>query len=168
MKKKEENNNKVLKENQINLLEKNVDFDENIYFNHYFSVFGRLDYENPINERAIPYIMSREFCYSYFEVRKNIKSANKETITQIKGRIKQFSGSTDSKFNMIFLDNVKSYSEIIGMEETKNILVPVLAKIVEDKIDVKIHFLKVLDLNFMRYLGAIGDYGMCILRQNSW
>ena len=40
MKKKEENNNKVLKENQINLLEKNVDFDENIYFNHYFSVFG--------------------------------------------------------------------------------------------------------------------------------
>ncbi len=166
MKKKEENNNKVLKENQINLLEKNVDFDENIYFNHYFSVFGRLDYENPINERAIPYIMSREFCYSYFEVRKNIKSANKETITQIKGRIKQFSGSTDSKFNMIFLDNVKSYSEIIGMEETKNILVPVLAKIVEDKIDVKIHFLKVLHLNFIDYLCSIGDEGISILRQN--
>ena len=166
MKKKEENNNKVLKENQINLLEKNVDFDENIYFNHYFSVFGKLDFENPINERTIPYIMSREFCYSYFEVRKNIKSASKETITQIKGRIKQFSSSIDSKFNIIFLDNIKSYSEIIGIEETKNILVPVLAKVVEDKIDVKIHFLKVLHLNFIDYLCSIGDEGISILRQN--
>ena len=168
MKKKEQNNNnnKNFKENQINLLEKNVDFDENIYFNHYFSVFGRLDFENPMNERTIPYIMSREFCYSYFEVRKNIKSANKETVTQIKGRIKQFSGSTDAKFNMIFLDNIKSYSEIIGIEETKNILVPVLAKIVEDKLDVKIHFLKVLHLNFIDYLSSIGDEGISILRQN--
>ena len=167
MKKKEgNNNNKDLKKNQINLLEKNVDFDENIYFNHYFSVFGRLDFENPINERTIPYIMSREFLYSYFEVRKNIKSASKETITQIKGRIKQFSGSTDTKFNMIFLDNIKSYSEIIGIEETKNILVPVLAKIVDEKTDVKIHFLKVLHLNFIDYLCSIGDEGINILRQN--
>ena len=166
MKKKVENDNKVLKEKQINLLEKNVDFDEKIYFNHYFSVFSRLEFENPINEITIPYIMSREFCYSYFEVRKNIKSASKETITQIKGRIKQFSGSTDIQFNMIFLDNIKSYSEIIGMEETKNILVPVLAKIVEDKTDVKIHFLKVLHLNFIDYLCSIGDEGISILRQN--
>ena len=166
--KKPINNNPITipKNNKINLLETNIDFDEIIYFNHYSSVFGKLDFENPINEIQVPYLMSREYCYSYFEVRKNIKAANKESIPQILGRIKQFSSSLDPKFNMIFLDNIKSYSEILGIEQTKNILIPVFAKIMVDKIDVKIHFLKVLQLNFIDYLCSIGDEGISILRQN--
>ena len=148
------------------MLETNIDFDENIYFNHYCSVFGKFDFESPVNERQIPCLMSREFLYSYFEVRQNITIASKETIPQIIGRIKQFSNSLDSKFNMTFFDNMKYYSEILGLEETKNQLIPVLVKIVLDKIDVKIHFLKVLHQNFIDYLSSMGDEGINILRQN--
>ena len=167
--KNKENINKikeVVKTSKINLLEINNDFDENIYFNHYFSVFGKFDFEFPIIERQIPCLMSREFLYSYFEVRQNITTASKETIPQIIGRIKQFSNSLDPKFNMTFLDNIKSYSEILGLEETKNQLIPVLVKIVLDKTDVKIHFLKVLHQNFIDYLCSLGDEGINILRQN--
>ena len=90
---KEKGKNKKLKKEekktQINLLETNVDYDENIYFNHYFSVFNKMEFENPINDRQIPNLMSCEFLYSYFEVRKTIKVASKESKTQIIGRIKQ-------------------------------------------------------------------------------
>ena len=162
-------NNKLKKEEKkttINLLETNVDYDENIYFNHYFSVFNKLEFENPINDRQIPNLMSCEFLYSYFEVRKTIKVASKETKTQIIGRIKQFGNSLDQKFNMAFLDNIKSYSEILGIEKTKDILIPVLVKITVDKTDVKIHFLQVLHQNFVDYLCSLGDEGIDILRQN--
>ena len=167
MKNKENHKSKeAIKTPQINLLETNIDFDENIYFNHYFSAFGKLDFKSPITERQIPYLMSSEFLYSYFEVKQNIKPAIKETIPQIIGRIKQFSNSLDPKFNMAFFDNIKSYSEILGLEETKNKLIPVLVKIVVDKTDVKIHFLKVLHQNFIDYLCSLGDEGINILRQN--
>jgi len=167
--KKNENSNKtkiIEKKPKVNLLEKNVDFDENIYFNHYYSVFTKLEYESPIIDKYIPFLMSSEFKYSYFEVRQNIKPANKETITQIKGRIKQFANSLDPKFNMIFYDNIKSYAEILGIEETQNSLIPVLVKVVEDKTDVKIHFLEILHEHFIDYLCSLGDEGIYILRQN--
>ena len=164
MKKKKDTKN--TKKEQFSLIETNVDFDESIYFNHYLSVYGRMDFKEIISDKAYPCIMSHEFCYSYFEETKTIKVASKETIPQIIGRIKQFSGSSDIKFGTIFLDNIKSYSEILGMEQTKNILVPVLAKIVEDDIEIKIHFLKVLHLNFIDYLCSIGDDGINILRQS--
>ena len=67
---------------------------------------------------------------------------------------------------MTFFDNLKSYSEILGLEEAINQLIPVLVKIVLDKIDVKIHFLKVLYQNFIYYLSSIGDEGINILKQN--
>ena len=155
-----------IKKPYLDLLETNIDFDENIYFNHYFSVFGKLEFEFPIKDKQIPYIMSREFLYSCYEVRKNIKPASNESIMQIKGRIKQFSNSLDQKFNILFLDNIKSYTEMLGIEETKNILIPVLVKIVLDKTDVKIHFLKILYQDYIDYLCSLGDEGINILRQN--
>ena len=128
----------------LNLLEKDVKFDENIYFNHYLHTFSRLEFNSPISQKTIPYMMSQEFSYSYFEVYKNIKPAIKETIPQIIGRIKQFSNSKDDKFNMAFLDNIQAYSEILGMKQTSDILLPVLTRVVDENIEIKIHFLKVL------------------------
>ena len=149
----------------LNLLETNVNFDENFYFNHYLSAFNKLEFNSPINNATIPYMMSQEFSYSYFEVFKNIKPAIKETIPQILGRIKQFSNSNDDKFNMAFLDNIQAYSEILGMKQTQDILIPVLARVVDEKIEVKIHFLKVLYQNFVDYLCSIGDEGIYLLRE---
>ena len=160
------NPNEIQKEElNLNLLETNVNFDENFYFNHYLSAFNKLEFNSPISNATIPYMMSQEFSYSYFEVFKNIKPAIKETIPQIIGRIKQFSNSNDDKFNMAFLDNIQAYSEILGMKQTQDILIPVLARVVDEKIDVKIHFLKVLYQNFVDYLCSIGDEGIYLLRE---
>ncbi len=160
------NQNENQKEDyNLNLLETNVNFDENFYFNHYLSAFNKLEFNSPINNATIPYIMSQEFSYSYFEVFKNIKPAIKETIPQILGRIKQFSNSNDDKFNIAFLDNIQAYSEILGMKQTQDILIPVLARVVDEKIEVKIHFLKVLYQNFVDYLCSIGDEGIYLLRE---
>jgi hypothetical protein len=163
---KKKNLKEVTKKLDLNLLETNVDFDENFYFNHYFSVFGKLEFKNPITDKNIPYIMSREFLNSCFEVRKNIQPASKESIIQIKARIKQFSNSIEPKFGIQFLDNLKSYTEMLGIEETKNILIPVLVKIVLDKTEVKIHFLEVLKEDYIDYLCSLGDEGVDIARQN--
>ena len=110
-------------------------------------------------------MMSQEFSYSYFEVFKNIKPAIKETIPQIIGRIKQFSNSKDDKFNMAFLDNIQAYSEMLGIKQTEDILLPVLTRVVDEKIEVKIHFLKILYQNFVDYLCSIGDEGVFLLRE---
>ena len=160
------NENLIKNENyNLNLLETNVNFDENFYFNHYLSAFNKIEFNSPIDQKTIPYMMSQEFSYSYFEVYKNIKPAIKETIPQIIGRIKQFSNSKDDKFNMTFLDNIQAYSEILGMKQTQDILLPVLTRVVDEKIEIKIHFLKVLYQNFVDYLCSIGDEGIIILRE---
>ena len=124
-----EKQNEIENENyNIEFLEKNVFFDENIYFIHYLSNSRKMDFNDPIDKKLIPYIMSQEFSYSYFEVFKDIKPAIKETIPQILGRIKQFQNSKDEKFNMVFLDNIQAYAESIGLKQTQDYLIPVLTK----------------------------------------
>ena len=150
----------------INLLEKNVYFDENIYFIHYLSNSRKMDFNDPINKKEeIPYIMSQEFSYSYFEVFKDIKPAIKETIPQIMGRIKQFQNSKNEKFNIAFLDNIQAYAEILGLKQTQDYLLPVLTRVVDEKIEIKIHFLEVLYQGFVDYLCSIGDEGVYLLRE---
>ena len=81
------------------------------------------------------------------------------------GHIKQFSNSHDTNFILNFLENIKTYAEIIGMKNTSNILVPALAKIVDESYHVKIQFLKSL-LPFIDYLCSNGDEGILLLKNN--
>ena len=124
-----------------------------------------MEVEPIITGKAFPYIMSREFLYSYFEDKKNYKVGIKETYPQILGRVKQFMNSNDDNFNKIFLDNIKSYIEILGKEKTETIIIPVLSKIVEDKIGTKIYFFKILE-SFIEYLYNLGEEGIEIIKNN--
>ena len=104
---KEESNEKAeLK--LLDLNEQNEEFDENLHFNHYYLAQRQMDLEPIITGNAFPYIMSREFLYSYFEDKKNYKNATNETYPQILGRVKQFTNSNDDNFNKIFLNNIKN------------------------------------------------------------
>ena len=167
----EEEDNTKKEENKIedmklyDLKEENNEFDENIYFNHYYLAQRVMAIEPKINGRAIPYIMSREFLYSCFEDKKNYKLAKNETYQQILGRVKQFMNSNDDNFNKIFLDNITSYTEILGKEKSETIIIPVLSKIVEDKINTKIYFLKVLE-SYIEYLYKLGEEGIEIIKNN--
>ena len=62
--------------------------------------------------------MIREFLFSYFEEKRINREADKESITQILGHIKQFSNSHDIKFIINFLQNIKTYAEMIGIKNT--------------------------------------------------
>ena len=124
-----------------------------------------MEVEPVITGKVFPYIMSREFLYSYFEDKKNYKVGKKETYPQILGRVKQFMNSNDDNFNKIFLDNIKSYTEILGREKSETIIIPVLSKIVEDKINTKIYFLKILQ-SYIEYLYNLGEEGIEIIKNN--
>ena len=181
IKKKEENNieengkNKISNLDNINninepqdklsLLNKNTEFDEIIYFSNYFSVFRKIEFSDPISPESTPYIMSREFLYSYFEDKRIIKTTSQETKTQVLGRIKQYSITRDDKFTKFFLDNMDSYAEIIGLESTSNLLLPALAKIVDETVAVKVYFLKKLS-PLIDYLTSQGDEGINLLKKN--
>ena len=147
------------------IFELNKEFDESIYFNHHYTALRKLNVEKPISQTTIPFLMVREFLFSYFEEKMITKEADKETITQILGHIKQFSSSHDLGFIRNFLDNIKTYAEIIGIKNTSDILVPALAKIVDEPLNVKIKFLENL-LPFIDYLCSNGDEGINILKNN--
>lgn len=157
------NKNEELK--LLDLNEQNEEFDENLHFNHYYLAQRQMDLEPIITGNAFPYIMSREFLYSYFEDKKNYKNATNETYPQILGRVKQFTNSNDDNFNKIFLNNIKKYTEFLGKEKSSTIIIPVLSKIVGDKINTKIHFLKVLE-TYIEYLKDMGEDGLLIIKNN--
>ena len=153
------------KKNKYNLMELNVEFDEILYFNNYFSVFRKIEFENPINQNSFPYLISREFNYSYFEDKRIIKSTSQETKNQIIGRIKQFSITRDDKFTKFFLDNMNYYAEAIGLDDTSNFLLPALAKIVDETVAVKVYFLKKIS-TLIDFLSSNGDEGVNLLKKN--
>ena len=149
----------------LKLSEINSEFEENIYFNHYFSIFHKIEFSNNIASNEIPYIMSREFLYSYFEDRLYRKTPSEETKMQIIGKIKQYSTSHNQKFNKIFLENYDFYAEIIGIEKTSNLLIPSLARIVDETVAMKIIFLRTLS-KFIDYLNKNDDIGIYLLKNN--
>ena len=145
--------------------EKNMEFDENIFFNHYFLTMRKFQYEPTINGDSIPYIMAPEFLNANIMNKKNIQDATKETIHQILGRIKQFTNSKEDNFNKLFLKNIKSYTEILGIEKASTILFPLFYKILEDKINTKIEFAKNL-LPLIDFLYFHGNEGIKIIENS--
>ena len=147
------------------LVEVNTEFNENIYFNHFYLAQRELDFEpKPIGD-VIPYMMSRDFLYSYFEDKKNYKNSVNETYPQILGRVKQFMNSNDDNFNKIFLDHITYYWDVLGKQNSESIIIPVLSKIVEDKIGTRIYFLKMLK-DFLVFLEQIGEDGIITIKTN--
>ena len=158
---KSENNKK-----ETSLYEINTEFDESISFSHYCSLYRKfgVDKQKPKID-YIPFIMTVEFTYSYTEELRASKEVDKQSIETITGYIKKFSNSRDEKYNKTFLENIKTFSEIIGIEKTSNLLIPALARIVDDSFVMKNQFLKVL-LPFIDYLCSNGDEGVKILKNN--
>ena len=73
--------------------------------------------------------------------------------------------SNDDNFNKIFLDHITSYWDVLGKKNSETIIIPVLSKIVEDKIGKRIYFLKMLK-DFLVFLKQIGHDGIIIIKTN--
>ena len=123
----------------------NTEFDESISFSNYCAIYRKFGVQKQKPKiDYIPFIMTLEFTYSYSEELRASKEIDKQSIENITSYIKKFSNSTDEKYNKTFLDNIKTFSEIIGIERTSNLLIPALARIVDDSFSLKKHFLKIL------------------------
>ena len=133
------------------LLEINTEFDENISFSHYCSTYRKFSFDKDEPKfDFIPFIMTVEFSYSYSEDLRVTREVDRQSIDTIIGYTKKFSNSNDEKYNKTFLDNIKTFSEVIGIEKTSNILIPAL---------------KIL-LPFIDFLCSNGDEGINILKNN--
>ena len=47
------------------IMELNKEFDESIYFNHHYTALRNLYVEKPISSATIPFLMTKEFLFSY-------------------------------------------------------------------------------------------------------
>ena len=104
---------------QTRLLEINTEFDESISFSHFCSIYRRFCVEKQKPKiDYIPFIMTVEFNYTYAEELRPTKEVDKQSIENIISYIKKFTNSKDEKYNKTFLDNIKTFSEIIGIEKT--------------------------------------------------
>ena len=145
---KSENNKKW-----SNLLEINTEFDENISFSHYCSKYRKFGVETQKPKLDyFPFIMTLEFTYSYSEEIRTSKIVDKQSIDTIISYIKKFTNSKDEKYIKTFLDNTKTFSEIIGIEKTSNLLIPALARIVDDAFILKNHFLSAFQIGYCRII----------------
>ena len=145
-------------------LEMNKEFDENLVFSHFFNTFHYLEFENN-NSNQNPFLIYKEFNYGYFEEITLIKEPTKVSLNIILGHIKKFSTSSDIEFKKNFIDNIQLYSDSIGIENTNNSLIPSLARIIDESLELKIIFLKNL-IPFIDLLSTQGDIGYKIINDN--
>ena len=145
-------------------LEMNTEFDESINFSHYFSVYR--DFASADESTLpFPFLTNLEYMFSYFDDIRPIKEPHKESTESIKGRIKQFASSKDDNVKKQFLDNLRIYAETLGMETTSYLLIPALAKIVDESLAIKLKFLQV-NLEFIDFLCENGSDGYNIIKNN--
>ena len=145
-------------------LEMNTEFDEKIVFSHFFNTFHYLEFDND-NTNPNPFLIYKEFNYGYFEEIKLIKESKKVSLNIVLGHIKKFSTSSEIEFKKNFIENIQLYSDSIGIENTNILLIPSLAKILDESYELKIIFLKNL-IPFIDSLSSNGDIGYKILNDN--
>jgi hypothetical protein len=65
------------------------------------------------------------------KILKSSDAINKDNLHNIRIIIKQFVTTDDSNFKLLFLDNLSSYIEKMGLENSADLIVPILLKIVK-------------------------------------
>lgn len=93
--------------------------------------------ENQKNLKDFPLLVNNEFILGFgstvpIEEDKNLNDLNnKEMLQTVITRVRQFASNNDNAFKQLFLDNLTSYSQKVGLENSVDIIIPVLSKIVK-------------------------------------
>ena len=116
-----------------------VNFDEVITFNHTYLKFRLFDgFLQKIEE--IPFLMNNEFILSgnlYIIIlgnlsfdEKSFDHNNKDLLKQVKTKVNTFLFDGDITFKSVFIENLGFYAKEIGFENTIDILLPLVTKLV--------------------------------------
>ena len=116
-------------------------FDENITFIHNYLALRRFDQIKTQKLEEFPVLMNQEFIFggnsifylvtSPFDDKNVSGSNNKEILQLVKSRVNSFlTNPNDINFRLLFMDNFVNYSKEIGFENTIDLILPCINKIV--------------------------------------
>lgn len=116
-------------------------FDENITFIHNYLALRRFDQIKNQKLEEFPVLMNQEFIFggnlsiylvtSPFDEKNVSGSNNKEILQLVKSRVNSFlTNPNDINFRLLFMDNFVNYSKEIGFENTIDLILPCINKIV--------------------------------------
>ena len=72
------------------IMELNKEFDESIYFNHHYTALRNLYVEKPISSATIPFLMTKEFLFSYYEEKMTENDDLKEKLLKCLERVTKY------------------------------------------------------------------------------
>jgi rRNA pseudouridine-1189 N-methylase Emg1 (Nep1/Mra1 family) len=144
-----------------------LNFDEIITFNHSYRKYHLFDgFLTSTKIEEFPFLMNHEFLLAgnqNFDEKSFSSMNNKEILQLIKSRVQNYLSEGDINFKMLFIESIPNYAKEIGFESTVDLILPIVAKIPEEKDNVKIKFLQNLK-KFVEYLVENGEEGYKISR----
>lgn len=113
-----------------------INYDESVSFIHTYDYLKKFE-DKVQGKNEFPLLINHEFILnngsgnSSIEGDNNLTDLNnKEMVHTVIARVKQFATTNDNTFKQLFLDNIKTYTQKLGLENTVDLLVPVLHTIV--------------------------------------
>jgi hypothetical protein len=114
-----------------------TEFDETIDFYHSFDILRKFRFEPKGKDTAFPLLTNNEFIFAGLSTQSIesdkdflINLDRKELLPTVMTRVKQFAVTNDANFRVLFLENLSSYAEKIGLESCIDLIMPVLTRIV--------------------------------------
>lgn len=127
------NNKNKTNLNLLNILifSDEVNFDEIITFNHTYLKFRLFDGLDQKTEE-FPFLMNNEFILAgnFIFDEKGFDHNNKDLLKQVKNKVNSFMTDGDITFKSIFLENLGFYAREIGFENSIDLLLPLVNKLV--------------------------------------
>lgn len=143
-------------------------YDEWIAF-HYSKNYLKIFRDGIDLNDEFPLLINHEFILANgtsgpIEGDKNLNDlSNKELLQTVLNRVKQFSLDADRSFKLIFLENLTSYAEKIGLESTIDILIPILSRIPDEVYSIKLKFLENFK-GFLEFIAMNKDKGYQVIK----
>ena len=143
-----------------------TNFDELISFSHTYLNYriAKTLSTSKLLEKTFPLLMSNEFLLvsNIITIDSLNATSNSEIVKTLKNKTKNFN-SLDINQKITFVENIPFYIKQIGLEDTIDLILPIILKISKEKTDILERFLVVFN-NFVDEILKFQEEGYIILR----
>lgn len=144
------------------------DFDELISFSHTFlnyRICHCFETIQQASDSSFSLLMSNEFVFAGAISPESLSQmSNTEILKNVKGKAKSFP-ELDITNKVNFIQNIAYYTKEIGLEQTVDLILPIISKISKEKDTVTENFLLIFP-KFIQLFTQYGDEGYIILRDH--
>ena len=153
---------------EVDLGNKGQDFDELISFSHTFNNY-RICHSfatmQEANETSLGLLMSNEFVLAGTITPESFSQmSNADIVRSVRNKNKQYNDyDISNKAN--FIDNIPFFTKEIGLEQTVDLILPIVSNITKEKDAIIERFLSIFP-KFIELIAGYGDEGYIILRDH--